>query len=117
MRCMKKTKSSEGRRAAAREVWEGLVREHAASGQSIDAFCRGQHVSGSALRYWIAKCKAANPSMRFVSAVKVGHGTSGVPGGKATGVLVEIGEARIRVEPGFDRGLLLEVVRAIGGAR
>jgi hypothetical protein len=117
LRGMTRTKTSEGRRAAAREVWEGLVTDHAASGQSVEAFCRSRRVSASALRYWIAKRKMAESPLRFVSAVKVGHAAVGSLAEKATGVLVEVGGATIRVEPGFDRGLLLEVVRAIGGAR
>lgn len=113
---MKRTKSREERRAAAREVWSELVREQGKSGQSVDAFCRGRDVSASALRYWIAKARATETPLKFVSAVKTGDASSCSSSvTRSAGVLVEVGEARIRVEPGFDRGLLLEVVRAIGG--
>jgi len=114
---MKRTKATEGMRATAREVWESLVTEQAASGQSVEAFCRGRRVSASALRYWIAKRKATGARLRFVSAVKVGHGTAGPLARKTAGVVVEVGGASIRLEPGFDRELLLEVVRAFGGAQ
>ncbi|MBL0196374.1 MAG: hypothetical protein IPQ09_26430 [Myxococcales bacterium] len=31
------------------------------------------------------------------------------------GLVVEVGPAKVRVEPGFDAGLLREVVRALAG--
>jgi hypothetical protein len=113
---MKTTTSSEGQRATAREVWENLVTEHAASGQSVEAFCRNRRVSSKAMRYWIAKRKAAPSPLRFVSAVQAGESLGRSVAAKSSGVLVEIAGAAIRVEPGFDRELLLEVVRAIGGS-
>lgn len=36
---------------------------------------------------------------------------------QASSLVIEIGEARLRVEAGFDASLLVEVIHALGGAR
>jgi hypothetical protein len=103
--------------------WTERVRAWRASGQGAREFAEGQEFKASTLTYWASQLRRSAraegvdagrraPDVRMVRVV-----------GKAAAALCEgtvevaVGTARIVVRPGFDRGLLREVVEALGGCR
>src|SRR6266849_5981589 len=125
--------------------WTERVREWRASAQTADEFAQGRGFEASTLRYWASRLRAKAPTvaapsssagtgnasaepgrgdtLRFVrvrrSRVSTSNGTTAPAGGSALSapMLVAVGNARIEVRVGFDRGLLREVVEALGGPR
>jgi hypothetical protein len=97
------------------EKWRVRVREWESSGRTIAEFVRGREFSASALRSWVRQLSADTPAPE-VTLLPVRRRSSTAPATTATGVVLEVGGVRIRVEYGFDRTLLLEVLSALGGA-
>jgi hypothetical protein len=112
---MKRAKTKVESRAEARERWRGIVAEFEKSGQTVREFCASRGIAATAFGYW--KRRENRPeALQFVPAVRVGQAP--IPEARRGGVVLEIGGGRIRLESGFDRALLLEVVRTLeGGAR
>ena len=110
-------------RPATKEEWEERVREWKESGESAAGFATGKGFSVSSLRNWATQLSSApTPRARqWVQLVRKEHATGPVTAAAATrassSLVVEIGEARVRVEAGFDRVLLVQVLRALGGER
>ena len=110
-------------RAATKEVWEERVREWKQSGESAARFVEGKGFSVSSLRNWAMQLsRAQTPRARqWVQLVRKGDATGPMNAGAATrpssSLVVEIGGARVRVEAGLDMGLLVQVLRALGGER
>lgn len=102
--------------------WRKLVREWKASGESAAGFAKRHGFSSSSLRYWEGRLQLAEEEAEPRSVVKPDgptlvrvvprRGATG-PGRDETSVLVDVGGATIRVLPGFDAALLVEVVRAL----
>jgi|WetSurMetagenome_2_1015567.scaffolds.fasta_scaffold191631_3 hypothetical protein len=112
---MKRAKTKAESRAESREQWRGIVAEFEKSGQTAREFCAGRGIAESAFGYWRRR-ESRTQALRFVPVVRVGQAQT--PGAHGGGVVLEVGGSRIRVESGFDRALLLDVVRTLeGGAR
>ena len=99
-------------RAATKEEWEERVREWRESGESAAGFAIGKGFSVSSLRNWAKELSSTPRARQWVQLVRKGHATGPMPAGAAartppsSSLVVEIGEARVRVEAGFDRGAL-----------
>lgn len=96
-------------------MWAERVRNWRESGENAYAFARANGFTHSSLRYWarrLAKSRKQDPAPTMVALVR----RSDAPVERAE-LVVEIADARIRVARGFDRELLGEVVRALGGAK
>lgn len=92
-------------------IWARRVEAWRASGETADVFALGKGFEGSTLRWWSSRLGRASPPgfLRLVPkayAVQV-HAE----------VVVEVGNARVRVKEGFDTKLLADVVAALGGDR
>ena len=85
---------------------DGLVEQVRATGDSVRAVAARLGVKEGTAYLWMKQAREAK-APRFARLV-----TSG--GSRAT-LTVEVGEAIIRVEPGFDSALLLDVVAALAG--
>lgn len=98
-----------------RAEWIALMSEMKASGQSMSAFAREHGVSMGSLAYWKRRLEAtslvAAPKAKAVfSEVVV------VPRARATAARIEVVTRRgasIRLEGGFDAGLLRDVLRVV----
>jgi hypothetical protein len=112
--------------------WGELVSAWEASGLAADEFASKHGVVGSTLRWWKTELarRARNAPQRrpprresprtasgiaLARVVRPGEGRT--PATARGGVAVLAGGLRIEVEPGFDNGLLREVVRALEEAR
>lgn len=93
-------------RAERRAHWQTIVAELEACGETRAAFCRRRGIPGWKLAYW-RKALAAPAAAGFVEVAEARADT---------GVSVEAGRWRVRVEAGFDAATLLRTLRALGGA-
>lgn len=127
----------EGMTKGTREKWAARVREWRASGKTAREFAEGKGYTDSSLRWAEAKLgrgeashmqAAEGPKPRVAerrAAVKADDGRAPrfVPvrvratGARVAEVVVELGEARVRVPSGADVRVVLEVVRALQGGR
>jgi hypothetical protein len=89
-------------------VWRERVAQWRASGKSADAFAEGRGFAGSTLRYWSSRLGPTAPS-GFVRLVPK-------PPAPTPGLVVEVGDVRVRVVPGFDAALLAQLVQVLRGA-
>ena len=92
-------------------MWAERVGAWRASGESTEVFARGRGFSGSSLRNWTRRRAPSKPP-QFLKLVPKAPAVAPPPT-----LLVEVGEAKVRVAPGFDASLLGDVVRALGGGR
>ncbi len=101
-----------GVKATTKQKWEARVQAWRASGQDASAFVVGKGFEASTLRWWASRLGRDEP-LRIVPVVA--RSSSAARGD----VVVEVGDARVRVTPGFNGALLAEVVRALsaGGGR
>ena len=91
-------------------VWRERVQQWRASGETAAVFAQGRGFAASTLRFWSSRLGAMEaPS--FVQVVP-----RAVRGTVPASLVVEVGEARVPVAPGFDPVLLADIVRALGGA-
>jgi hypothetical protein len=100
-------------------TWTKRVAAWRASGQTAAAYCEQQGVGLSALRYWARKVggeRAADAMpVRLARVERIAAAEVPPPGVVATPVVViEVGGARVRVEPGVDRSTLATVLEALG---
>lgn len=88
-------------------VWRDLLERQGASGLSVRAWCAREVVSYTAFLYWrrrlVQRRKAA--PLRLIR-VTDGETASG-------GLWLSVGGVRIEVKPGFDAGLLKQVVATL----
>lgn len=105
-------------RGRARSLTERLqvIAAYRSSGLSGQAFARREGIAPSTLYQWLVATKPAAPSpVRLARVVRSASATP-VPRSPAGGcqeVVVEIGAARVRVAPGFDRRLLADVLEVL----
>ena len=90
--------------------WTERVRAWRASGESAYDFATRHGFAASTLHVWSSRIPHED-SPRFVRLVPKAV-ASGTP---VAEVVVEVGNARVRVASGFDAALLADVVRALGG--
>ena len=100
-------------------IWAERVRAWRSSGKTASTFAEEEGLTLSALRYWAARLvrKPAAPAMvRLVAKSTVPVAVVPVSEAK-TELVVEVGDAQVRVAREFDPELLRTVVRALGSAR
>lgn len=94
----------------AEQRWREIVQRQRASGSTVAAFCRDNHIATSSFFAWKRKLLGGSPAA-FVEATVVG-----TPPASAAWIEVRLrGGRRLRLGRGFDRGLLAEVVAALEG--
>lgn len=102
-------------------MWADRVRAWRTSGESAVAFAEANGFTHSALRYWTKRLarprKAASPPPMVALVRKPAVSTPATTPADDAELVVEIANARIRVSRGFDPELLVQVARALGGAR
>jgi transposase-like protein len=92
------------------EQRERLVAEVRRTGESVRVVAERLGVTASSAYLWMKEAGATRRSEpAFARVVR-----SAAPTGRS--VTLEVGRARVRVEPGFDAGLLREVVSALSDA-
>ncbi len=91
--------------------WAEQVRAWRASGESADDFATRHGFATSTLHGWSSRLPRED-SPRFLRLVPKSV-ESVTPRSE---VVVEVGNARVRVATGFDAALLADVVQALGGA-
>jgi hypothetical protein len=97
---------------ASAEDWVGRVRAWRESGQTAGQFSEGKPYSAKLLRWWsseLARRERRTPRVQLTRVVRVET--------PAEPLVVAVGAARIEVRAGFDRGLLRDVIEALGGGR
>lgn len=110
--------------AKRRERWELLLADYRASDLSMRAWCEKSGVTFAQLRYWLRKTKeGARPTgwaavdIVVDAADQVNTSTALIDCGKSAatqgGIIVRVGAAQIEVRPGFDSGLLSDVLRVL----
>lgn len=99
--------------AAIQDKWRHILREHGQSGQTVPEFCQKHGHPIHQFKYWKQKLGKQRPDLRFVPAVAKGAVGSS-HSGRDEGLTLEVGKARIRIRPGFDRALLRQAVQALG---
>lgn len=120
-------------------IWSKRVSEWRASGESSAAFCKGKGFTAGGLRYWAhrldeeQRSEPSPPSVRLARVLRASapaeramverarRTTSPASAPASDGaVVIEVGEARVSVGPGFDRTTLASVLDVLGekaGAR
>lgn len=106
-----------------RSMWQQRVAQYSASGQSVAAWCREHAVSEHQMRYWLRRLRndgAAGETVDQPGAlrwIQVGWGDmpgqDAVGSGKASPILIHIGEVAIEVRPGFSPPVLRDVVKVL----
>lgn len=103
-------------------TWRERVRAWKASGRTAAAFVDGQGFNANTLKWWAyhlarnaKKAKAPTESaVRMVPVVRVQRKDR--PPTAPSGIVLEIGDVRLRVDSGFDCALLRAVISALGGS-
>jgi Transposase len=99
---------SESRRGILVERWRQRIGEHLASGQSVAAFCRDHGLSENSFYVWKRRLRQGETAP-FVE-VK----TASADAGPCSGIEVGLrGHRRLLVRRGFDRDLLIELIRTL----
>lgn len=124
----------EGMTKGTRDKWAARIREWRASGQTAREFAEGKGYTGAALRWADSKLGRGEASSTRALAPQVAERRAAVKSDDGPGprilpvrvratasrvaeVVVELGEARVRVPSGADVRVVLEVVRALQGGR
>jgi transposase-like protein len=92
------------------EQRDRLVAEVRKTGESVRVVAERLGVTASSGYLWMKEAAAAGPSVPVFARVVRASAASG------RSLTLEVGRARVRVEPGFDAGLLREVVSALSDA-
>ena len=104
-------------------IWSARVAEWRASGQTAPEYCAANGLSVHRLRYWAYKRSGSStttakstgdsgPGPTFARVVPTRPGSVENP--SPGGIVLEVGEARVRVGRGFDRETLAELVELLG---
>jgi transposase len=96
--------------------WSERVGEWRASGKTAEEFAEGRGFKGSTLRYWastLGRMETGPGDVRKRRVRMVRVVTRPAAGGAS--LEVAVGAARVTVRPGFDAGLLRQLVEALGG--
>jgi|HubBroStandDraft_1064217.scaffolds.fasta_scaffold44013_1 hypothetical protein len=109
-------------RPGATEQWRRRIADQQASGLSIAAFCRAQHLSENTFYLWKRLLQQGNAEGKASAAasfveVKSSPRGAGRPAGTAgEGCAIEVrlrNHRRLRVRPGFSRTLLAELMSVL----
>lgn len=101
--------------APSAEAWLRHVERWRESGQTVPAYCREHGLEFGAMRYQIRRAPA--PPTTAIRLARVVRAAPPVDVPPAAAIVVEIGDARVRVEPGVDAATLATVFAALGARR
>jgi len=93
--------------------WRAIITAYKTSGQSQTEWCRINNVGLSNLRYWLQKEKKeaiSSKETREWLAIAISEQE---PKYNQQHLTLQIGQARIEVNPGFDPKLLSEIVKTL----
>jgi hypothetical protein len=100
------------RRSEREQFWRRVIRQQERSGDSIKAFCQSQGVSQPSYFAWrkkLALGKRENARAGFVPVRVLPHVAN-----HSSGIEIVLDRnCRVRVEPGFDRQLLSDVLAVL----
>ena len=104
-------------------TWRERVRAWKASGRTAAEFADGQAFNASTLKWWAYQlgrdARQAKPPLEVAAAVRTTVPLVRVLRKQrppsSSGLVLEVGAVRLRVEHGFDRALLVAVIDALGG--
>jgi hypothetical protein len=96
-----------GAREARREEWRRIMAQQQGCGQSAAAYCRERGIPVWKFSYWRKALTARDGTATPGGFVELR------PARRASGVCVESGRWRVRVEPGFDAATLLRALEAL----
>jgi transposase-like protein len=100
------------RRGERGRFWKRLIREQRDSGASIKAFCRSQGVSEPSFFAWRKKLALTNRAEAHDDFVAVRVTPEPVSRSGQIEIVLERGRS-VRVEPGFDRRVLRDVLAVL----
>jgi len=102
------------------ELWARRIAEYKASGKPVRIFCEENGIGISGMKYWLDKRKASKKPMPEPVQTKPANMESAAGwltvqevAAQASGIMLEIGDVKIRVESGFDQSLLREVLNVV----
>ena len=107
-------------------TWRERVRAWKASGRPAAEFAAGQAFNASTLKWWAyrlgrdarkakAPVEVAAVARTTVPLMRVQRKQRPPSSTASSGLVLEVGDVRLRVDHGFDRSLLLDVIDALGG--
>jgi hypothetical protein len=106
-------------RRAIREQWRQRIAQQRSGGQSVAAFCRDQGVSENSFYFWRRRLREANAGtfveLRTSAAVAPEARPAGSEGFPFAIEIRLPGRRGLLVRRGFDRDLLIELVRTLEG--
>lgn len=93
--------------------WRTIIKDQAASGMDIAAYCRESHIHTSLFYTWRRKLREQQPGARGFVELAPDRSTR-----SDSGVFIRLGgRLFIEVKRGFDPSTLLAVVEALSGSR
>jgi hypothetical protein len=94
------------------ELWTERIRAYEASGQTMKAWCTEHNLTLHQLKYWLYKAQRQEQAVSVTTFLPV---TVARPSGTDAMefLQIQVGVARIDVRPGFEPGLLRDVVAAL----
>ena len=104
-------------RAQKRRFWLDFIRDHAASGLSVEAWCQQNQISSSAFYRWKMQLQGQidTPEQpRFVEALVQNNTITELVGSNAN-LLIHLGQAQIEVPAGFDSATIRVVLETLQG--
>lgn len=107
-------------------MWAERIADWKASGRTSEEYCEGKPFTAGGLRHWAYLLRRVTPrkpvALAEVRIAKVvprpAPAVAALPSRSSEALVVEVGDARIAVRPGFDRATLaavVEVLAARGG--
>jgi hypothetical protein len=87
--------------------WRSLLERQATSGMSVRTWCALEEVGYATFRYWRRRLGRSG-IVAPLTLIRVTEGES-----VGDGLWLSVGGVRIEVKPGFDAGLLKQVVAAL----
>lgn len=92
-----------------RQEWTARIEDYKASGKTMAAWCSANGYNIEQLKYWLRKFKNASVPVRWTSlSMNDGPALTSAPP-----LILHVGPTHIVLQPGFDPGLLLSVVKAL----
>jgi hypothetical protein len=104
---------------ADREMWAARVAEWKASGLSSPEFCAGKEFTAGGLRHCAYRLEGGDPPRKprvrlaRVVRTRAGANARGTSGNRDPEIVVQIGDARLLVRPGFDRETVAALVEVL----
>ena len=100
------------------ETWRTRVAEWKASGKPLRVFAQGKPYAASTLRWWSYRlgCLDRQSGAKKAAPIAIARVVR-KPALESASLILEVSGVRVRVDSGFDRALLREVIAALGGPR